>query len=207
MLLKKQTVWLLTMLSLVVVLSVYYITSPEQRPNDMAAVGEQKEEEKSKTPGDEKNAEKDAKADTVKDIKEESTKDTATMNKEDVAIISNAAGDEVFETLRMKLMDERSRIKEELTTKVGSTELSVEERSKAKEEMDELNDIAQKEYLLETLIKAMDYDDVLVQAEGDQVSITVKADKQSRSEANKIIQTVRSELGPLHAVVEFQNTK
>ena len=30
MLLKKQTVWLLTMLSLVVVLSVYYITSPEQ---------------------------------------------------------------------------------------------------------------------------------------------------------------------------------
>jgi len=27
--LKKQTVWLLTMLSLVVVLSVYYITSPE----------------------------------------------------------------------------------------------------------------------------------------------------------------------------------
>ena len=29
MLLKKQTVWLLTMLSLVVVLSVYYLTSPE----------------------------------------------------------------------------------------------------------------------------------------------------------------------------------
>ncbi len=38
MLLKKQTVWLLTMLSLVVVLSVYYITSPEQKSNDLAAV-------------------------------------------------------------------------------------------------------------------------------------------------------------------------
>ncbi len=207
MLLKKQTVWLLTMLSLVVVLSVYYITSPEQQPTDMAAVGEQKEEEKTETPADEKNAEKDAEEDTATDINEESAKDTATMNKEDIAIISNAAGDEVFETLRMQLMDERSRMKEELTKTIASTELSVEERSKAKEQMDELNEVAQKEYLLETLIKAMDYDDVLVQSEGDQVSITVKADKQSRSEANKIIQTVRSELGPLHAVVEFQNTK
>ena len=65
--------------------------------------------------------------------------------------------------------------------------------------------LRKKEVLLETLIKAMDYEDVLVRAEGDQVSITVKADKQSRSEANKIIQTVRGEMGPLHAVVEFQS--
>ena len=36
MLLKKQTVWLLTMLSLVIVLSVYYITSPTQQATDMA---------------------------------------------------------------------------------------------------------------------------------------------------------------------------
>lgn len=40
MLLKKQTVWLLTMLSLVVVLSVYYITSPEQTKNELASVEE-----------------------------------------------------------------------------------------------------------------------------------------------------------------------
>ncbi|MBB6444877.1 SpoIIIAH-like family protein [Bacillus benzoevorans] len=201
MLLKKQTVWLLTMLSLVVVLSVYYITSPEQQPTDMAAVGEQKEE---KT---EKNADEKG---TNKEIDEDISQDSqapAAANEKDMAIISNAAGDEVFETLRMQLMDERSKMKEELTKTIASTELSAEERSKAKEKMDELNDIAQKEYLLETLIKAMDYEDVLVRAEGNQVSITVKAEKQSRSEANKIIQTVRSELGPLHAVVEFQNTK
>jgi stage III sporulation protein AH len=197
MLLKKQTVWLLTMLSLVVVLSVYYITSPEQQPTDMAAVGEQKEEQTEKPA-----AEKDAK----NELNEESSQAPA-ANEEDMAIISNAAGDEVFETLRMQLMDERSKMKEELTKTIASTELSVEERSKAKEKMDELNEIAQKEYLLETLIKAMDYEDVLVRAEGDQVSITVKAEKQSRSEANKIIQTVRGELGPLHAVVEFQNAK
>ena len=37
MLLKKQTVWLLTMLSLVVVLSVYYLTAPEENAADMTA--------------------------------------------------------------------------------------------------------------------------------------------------------------------------
>ena len=57
------------------------------------------------------------------------------------------------------------KMKEELTITIASTELPAEERSKAKEQMDELNEIAQKEVLLETLIKAMDYEDVLVRAD------------------------------------------
>ena len=122
----------------------------------------------------------------------------------DKKIITNAAGDEVFETLRMQLEEDRSKMKEELQSTIASTELPAEERSEAKEQMDELNAIAQKELLLETLIKAMNYKDVLVRADNEQVNITVKAEKQSKAEANKIIQTVRSEMGPLHAVVEFQ---
>ena len=46
---------------------------------------------------------------------------------------------------RLKLMDERSRMKEELTKTMASTDLPAEDRSKAKEQMDKLNDIAQKE--------------------------------------------------------------
>lgn len=186
MLLKKQTVWLLTMLSLVVVLSVYYITSPEQQQNELAAV-------------EEKGAKQEM----------ESTKKDAEANAtdKDAEIITNAAGDEAFETLRMQLQDERSQMKEELTKIMASTDLPVEKRSEAKEQMDELNEIAQKELLLETLIKSMNYEDVLVRADGEQVNITVKAEKQSKAEANKIIQTVRSEMGPLQAVVEFQTAK
>lgn len=186
MLLKKQTVWLLTMLSLVVVLSVYYLTSPEQQQNELAAIEEKKSTEETKNNAD----------DVV-----------SSGAKEDAEIITNAAGDEAFETLRMQLQDERSQMKEDLTKRIASTDLPVEDRSEAKEQMDELNEIAQKELLLETLIKSMNYEDVLVRADGDQVNITVKAEKQSRAEANKIIQTVRSELGPLHAVVEFQMAK
>ncbi len=193
MLLKKQTVWLLTMLSLVVVLSVYYLTSPEQQQNELAAI-EEKENTKEKESTEEKN--------------KESTGDAVSSGaQEDAEIITNAAGDEAFETLRMQLQDERSQMKEDLTKRIASTDLPVEDRSEAKEQMDELNEIAQKEILLETLIKSMNYEDVLVRADGDQVNITVKAEKQSRAEANKIIQTVRSELGPLHAVVEFQMAK
>lgn len=223
MLLKKQTVWLLTMLSLVVVLSVYYITSPEQQQNELAAVDQEEEKEQTEetaeeplkdNEGSKTDAEKEAKPDNVKpdnetEINEKQAKDIEVKDAvdKDAEIITNAAGDEVFETMRIQLSDDRSQMKEELEKKIGSTELSAEERSRAKEKMDELNEIAQKELLLETLLKAKNYNDVLVQADEREVTITVKAEKQSKAEANKIMQTVRSELGPLHAVVEFQNAE
>lgn len=219
MLLKKQTVWLLTMLSLVVVLSVYYITSPEQQQNELAAVDQEEEKEQTEETVEEPLKDnEESNTDTEKEAQPNSN-ETETNEKQandievkdavnkDAEIITNAAGDEVFETMRMQLLDERSQMKEELERKIGSTELSAEERSQAKEQMDELNEIAQKELLLETLLKAKNYNDVLVQADDKQVNITVKAEKQSKAEANKIMQTVRSELGPLHAVVEFQNAE
>jgi stage III sporulation protein AH len=223
MLLKKQTVWLLTMLSLVVVLSVYYITSPEQQQNELAAVDQEEEKEQTEETAEEPlkdneesntNTEKEAQpnaneTETETETNEKQANDIEVKDavNKDAEIITNAAGDEVFETMRMQLLDERSQMKEELERKIGSTELSAEERSQAKEQMDELNEIAQKELLLETLLKAKNYNDVLVQADDKQVNITVKAEKQSKAEANKIMQTVRSELGPLHAVVEFQNAE
>ena len=219
MLLKKQTVWLLTMLSLVVVLSVYYITSPEQQQNELAAVDQEEEKEQTEETTEEPLKDnEESNTDTEKEA-QPNANETETNEKQandievkdavnkDAEIITNAAGDEVFETMRMQLLDERSQMKEELERKIGSTELSAEERSQAKEQMDELNEIAQKELLLETLLKAKNYNDVLVQADDKQVNITVKAEKQSKAEANKIMQTVRSELGPLHAVVEFQNAE
>lgn len=186
MLLKKQTVWLLTMLSLVVVLSVYYITSPEQKSNELAAV---KQEEKA-------------------DTKEKETK-TDTEAKEGDTVISSVAGDEEFEALRLKLQDERSELKEQLNAVVATTDLPAAERSEAVDQMKKLNEIAQKEEMLETLIKAMDYEDALVRADGSTVKIIVKSNKEStKSEANAIIQMVKKEIGETNFVaVEFQPVK
>ncbi|NWQ39953.1 SpoIIIAH-like family protein [Bacillus sp. EB106-08-02-XG196] len=186
MLLKKQTVWLLTMLSLVVVLSVYYITSPEQKSNELAAV---KQEEKAD--------QKETKTDTETEVKDGDT------------VISQVAGDEEFEALRLELQDERSELKEQLNTVVATTDLPADQRSEAVDQMKKLSEIAQKEEMLETLIKAMDYEDALVRADGSTVKIIVKSKKESsKSEANAIIQMVKKEIGETNFVaVEFQPTK
>lgn len=182
MLLKKQTVWLLTMLSLVVVLSVYYITSPEQQKSaDLATV----EEEKT------------------------ANNETATTESKDGAtVISGIASDEKFEALRLKLEEQRTKMKEDLQAIVASTDLPAEDRSNAIERMNELDEISQKEGVLETLIKSMGYDDALVRADGENVRITVKATDHSASAANEIIQMVRTELGSLQPVaVQFEPVK
>ncbi|WP_077213933.1 SpoIIIAH-like family protein [Bacillus dakarensis] len=194
MLLKKQTVWLLTMLSLVVVLSVYYITSPEQNGSEFAAVDEQKEEQTENT---EESAATDAadEADSTEVEGEES-------------IISSVASDEVFEGLRLKLDEERSKIKEELRDIMASTELPSDERGEAYDRIQKLDEISQKESVLETLIIAMGYEDALVRADGENVRITVKSNEPSASAANDIIQVVKNEIGQMQAVaVEFQPSK
>ncbi|MBS4215721.1 MULTISPECIES: SpoIIIAH-like family protein [Neobacillus] len=186
MLLKKQTVWLLTMLSLVVVLSVYYITSPEQKSTDLASV--------------EKNVKNQV---ANKDTK------TKTEAKDGKTVVSTVAGDAEFEELRLKLDELRGEQKEELTATMASTDLPAEERMKAKDQMQQLNDIAQKEELLETMIKTMGYEDALVRADGEKVRVTVKSKKKpTASAANKIILEVKKEIGESNFVaVTFQPSK
>jgi stage III sporulation protein AH len=188
MLLKKQTVWLLTMLSLVVVLSVYYITSPEQKGNDMAAV-----EQKAKDQTVAKNTPASKKTDT----------------KSNNTVVTTVAGDSAFDELRMQLEDARSKQKSELEAEVASTDLPADKRSEAYDQMQKLSETAQKEEVLETLIKTMGYDDALVRADGEKVNITVKSKKKhSPSAANDIIQLVKKEIGETNYVaVEFQPSK
>lgn len=106
MLLKKQTVWLLTMLSLVVVLSVYYITSPESRLNEFAATEEDNNKAKSN----------DAE-EAAKDSKGEST-------------VTTTDSEAVFEQMRLDLMEQRDKMKEELVTIQGSKDKTAEEKMK-----------------------------------------------------------------------------
>lgn len=191
MLLKKQTVWLLTMLSLVVVLSVYYITSPEQSGNEMA-ISQKVKDQKDKN--------------QVADKKKETSSQTG-MNKN--AVVTTVEGDNEFEALRMQLEDERSQKKEDLQAEIASTDLSPDKRSEAYDQMQKLNETAQKEELLETLIKTMGYDDALVRADGEKVNITVKSKKKHTAQAaNDIIQLVKKEIGETNYVaVEFQPAK
>lgn len=186
MLLKKQTVWLLTMLSLVVVLSVYYITSPEQPKNG----GELAEQNQTNPAAD------------------ESAKDKSAKN-HNVEVITKSAGDEAFEALRLEIQDERSKLREELTNKLASSDLSPEEKNKAYDEMEKLTEMATKENVLETLIKSKGYKDALVRADGKQILITVKSNEHSAKDANEIIHLVEKEMDNQYQpiAVEFQPAK
>ncbi|WAA10455.1 SpoIIIAH-like family protein [Fervidibacillus albus] len=174
MMLKKQTVWLLTMLSLVVVLSVYYLNSDFSEPTEWMDASEEMNED------------------------EETTDEITT-------IITEMTRDEAFEAIRMQLQDERSRQIEQLEETLASTDLTAEERSEAKDEMERLHAMAEKEQLLETLIiNTLGYEDALVRTEGQEVSVTVKGGEPSKTKANEIIQLVKKELNTTFVTVAFQ---
>lgn len=196
--LKKQTVWLLTMFSLVVVLSVYYVTSP-QLTEEVAF--EQKEEannEKDLKPTDEAMQEEA--------MQEEVVNEGEVANEGEVTVEqNNATSDDLFTALRLEIEDERSKLRQELNAIVASNNVSAEEKNKAIDQLQQLSNIAEKEAVLETLIKSKGYDDALVRAHENQVHITVKAKEHSEKAANEIIQLVQSELGRVQDVaVRFQ---
>ncbi|MGE7764570.1 SpoIIIAH-like family protein [Peribacillus sp. NPDC096540] len=207
MLLKKQTVWLLTMLSLVVVLSVYYLTAPEENAADMTAT----EQTESKTEGKmesktEGKMESKTESKTESKGENKSGKETSSKNAAGSSV-TIASGDE-FESLRMQIEDERAKLNEELTVKMGNTELSAEEREEAYAKIEQLSETKVKENIIENLIVAMDYNAALVRVDGTDVKVSVKADKQTKTEANNIIRLVRKEVNDAqNVVVDFQPEK
>ncbi|QOR65428.1 SpoIIIAH-like family protein [Cytobacillus suaedae] len=188
MLLKKQTVWLLTMLSLVVVLSVYYITSPEGTTENFAFEQE----------GVNETAENTDVTTTAEG--EEEGMEVTIEETEDGTAISTISSDELFAQLRMEIEDKRAELREQLTAVVASSEVSAEEKNMAMEKMQELTEIAIKESTIETLIKSKGYADALVRADGGKVRITVKAKEHNNAAANDILLLVASELGSLQDV-------
>ncbi len=210
MLLKKQTVWLLTMLSLVVVLSVYYLTSPEN--TEETATTEQQlnnnENENAAVMDDKSDSESEPA--TESDTKDESQTDSSADPKTDSneATVKITSGDEEFEALRIQIDEERAKLNEELTNKVGNTNLSTDEINKAYEAMEQLSEAKVEENILEGMIVSMNYDAALVRVDGNDVKVTVKAEDHSPADANKIIRLVRGEIEDANDIfVDFQVKK
>jgi len=212
--LKKQTVWLLTMLSLVVVLSVYYVTTPEKMNTAAPATGEKMGQEKQgadkavtkettkETTNKETTKESTSKETTNKETDKKENDKKETSKKE--ASVTVQSSDENFTALRMQMEDQRSVEKEKLQNVMKSSKSSAEEKSKAKDNLDAITTMETKQQLLETVIKSQGgYKDALVRADGTDIKVTVKSAKHSQKEANKIIQLVRSEGGPKDVGVKF----
>ncbi|ARO62784.1 Stage III sporulation protein AH [Bacillus cereus] len=208
--LKKQTVWLLTMLSLVVVLSVYYVTTPDKMNTASPATGEKIGQEKQGTdkavtneaPKETPKKENTSKETTNKETDKKENAKKKTSKKE--GNVSVQSSDENFTALRMQMEDQRSEEKAKLQEVMNSSKSSATEKSKAKDNFDAITTMETKQELLETVIKSQGgYPDALVRADGTDIRVTVKAAKHSQKEANKIIQLVRSEGGSKDVGVKF----
>ncbi|MGO0657502.1 SpoIIIAH-like family protein [Bacillus mycoides] len=212
--LKKQTVWLLTMLSLVVVLSVYYVTTPDKMNTAAPATGEKMGQEKQgvdkavtkettkETTNKETTKENTSKETTNKETDKKENDKKETSKKE--ASVTVQSSDENFTALRMQMEDQRSVEKEKLQNVMKSSKSSAEEKSKAKDNLDAITTMETKQQLLETVIKSQGgYKDALVRADGTDIKVTVKSAKHSQKEANKIIQLIRSEGGSKDVGVKF----
>lgn len=180
--LKKQTVWLLTMLSLMIVLSIVYMTSDT---DDLAYID-----------------------DGIDESQETSQTETdATDSDVEVDDVTNLGKDELFTTIRMNLQDERSMKKDRLNEVVAASNSTTEEKNEALDNIDELDELSTKESIIEESILAQaEYQDVLVRSDEEIVHVHVKVDELSNKEANNIMQMVRDEFGEVKVDVNFQPT-
>lgn len=186
--LKKQTVWLLTMLSLLIVLSVYYMSTSDN--NDLAYINT-----------DEQNFEEPA-------LNEEEP----TVDDIVVEDIDSYNSDELFTTIRLELQNERSMKKDMLKDIVASANATTEEKNEALNDIELLDQLTSKEMILQDMIlQSTDrYEDVLVRYDDHQdndqkkVHVHVKVDELSKEEVVNIMQMVRDEFGQVTVDVNFQ---
>ncbi|MFC3039030.1 SpoIIIAH-like family protein [Virgibacillus xinjiangensis] len=180
--LKKQTVWLLTMLSLMIVLSVYYMTADTE---DLAYI--------------------DTGENTAGEAVGDENQETA--GEAEVGDITNLGNDELFTSLRMELQDNRSMEKERLNEIVASSNATAEEKDEALEAIDGIDEASTKETIIEeSILAGAAYEDVLVRSEEDVVHVHVKVDELSKSEVVNIMQMVRDEFGDVTVDVNYQPT-
>ncbi|MBO1004296.1 SpoIIIAH-like family protein [Pseudogracilibacillus auburnensis] len=179
--LKKQTVWLLTMLSLMIVLSVYYMMSDTE---DIAYINTGNQE-------------------TEQTVNQDQMDDDV-----EIEDINEIQSNELFTTIRMELEDERNIKKDRLKEIVASSSATANEINEAINEMDELEKMTTKETILQETILATNenYEDVLVRAEENKVHVHVITDNLPREDAVKIMQMVKDELGEIVVDVNFQAT-
>ena len=159
----KQNLWFLTLFSLILVLSVYYITMP----NDLLI------------------------ASSSTETKEESKKeDTSTDDKN---TISEVDGADSLTALRVSLDEERDKEKEELKTTMTKEDATTDEKNNAYEQLKYLSVIEGEEEKLEKLIKEKHKLDSFVKIDNNTITVVAAKKKHDVTLANNIMRTIQGE--------------
>lgn len=183
----KQNLWFLTLFSLILVLSVYYVTMP----NDLlltnnGAVGSKKNEQTSVS--------KDTNTDTTKNenAKKDDTKTTTSKNnKTDNNTTVTIKEGETLEALRVSLNQEREAEKTKLQSLLTNSSATSEEKNNAYEKLQEINTVTSEEATLEKKLKEKYKMSVFVKIENKEITVVVDNDKHDTTLANNIMRSVQ----------------
>lgn len=196
----KQNLWFLTLFSLILVLSVYYVTMP----NDLlltnnGAVGSKKNEQTSvskdtntDTTKNEDTKKDDMKSTTTKDNKDNKDTNTTTKdNKADNNTTVTIKESETLEALRVSLNQEREAEKTKLQSLLTNSSATSEEKNNAYEKLQEINTVTSEEATLEKKLKEKYKMSVFVKIENKEITVVVDNDKHDTALANNIMRSVQ----------------
>ncbi|WP_373230485.1 SpoIIIAH-like family protein [Cohnella sp.] len=223
---KRQTIWLVSMLSLMVILSAYYLFTEDVAPTDNASSKEQSElvdAGKVSTPNPEgvvvteveqitegiTGSETDgALGETAPEVTAEN-KETAGVSPEDEDVLkemANLEGSKMLDQTQRERMEAISKKAEELNAIIANTKVSQEEVSKAAEELYRLEDTDLRiTSLQEKLLQ--DFDNAVVSEEDTNFKVIVLSDKLEKKQAVGIIDLATKELNitPDRVTVQYVN--
>ena len=160
----KQNLWFLTLFSLILVLSVYYITMP----NDLLIAS--------------------SSTDTKEEAKEDNNTDSTDEN-----TISEVDEANSLTALRVSLDEERDKEKEELKTTMTNEDATTDEKNNAYEQLKYLSVIEGEEEKLEKLIKEKHKLDSFVKVDNNTITVVAAKKKHDVTLANNIMRTIQGE--------------
>lgn len=173
----KQNLWFLTLFSLILVLSVYYITMPNELllTNNSAIIGED-----SNT------------SDVIKETEE----------KEAVVAVEES---EILTALRVNLEEERATKKKELQSLLTDNSITTEEKNNAYVELQVLNQLSGKESALENKIKQKYKLSAFIKVQDNEITVVIDSDKHDTTLANNIMRSIQEEYDKkMYITVQFK---
>lgn len=171
----SQSIWLVTMLVLMVVLSGYYlITGPVEPVNQTA---QKKEDQNQKIEVN------------IKQIDQPTSGNNQSKNEQDVL-----GSKDYFTNFHLDRSTLREQMAEEYYNVLMNPNSSKQELQEAQQKLDELNKLDQTESVIEELIREAGYRDAVVMKSNNHVDVIVQADKLSNAQVVKLIELVRKQL-------------
>lgn len=207
---KRQTIWLVSMLSLMVVLSAYYLFTEDV--NKLNTANEKVTQEDIKVTTEVKDPQAGDQAVNGGVTSSTSTTDAkATQTgaeKTDAQILETAqtsakSGAGYFAELAQKRGEELGKLTEKYFDIIADPKKSTEEISKANNDLDKLQEKQEKIDNLESLL-AKTYKNAIVVEEGNKFKAVVQAEKLDAKQASTIIELMIKELNVSKDVVSVQ---